>query len=186
MRTFYQTGDDNKIIEEEEVPEQEEVIKVEPTPSPTPTILPFKFLYTTPTPPPYDAHGNSFATAFNIGKIFGKTVLDGGIEVDSDFDYIRFAISEGGLYSIRTEGEVDTVGQLFDLNKNSISPLIDDVKYNKNFSIEQVFNSGQIAYLKLYAYNSEKGNFSIIFERIMPTPTPTTTPSPKPTLNPLS
>ena len=66
-----------------------------------------------------------------------------------------------GLYTIYTEGNIDTVGTLYDSNGNAIA-CDDDAGEHYNFSITARLNYGETYYIGVREYSGKSGNFSIM------------------------
>jgi hypothetical protein len=77
-----------------------------------------------------------------------------------DTDWYRLTVpSEGGLLSIRTEGSVDTILELYDSRENLIAED-DDSGENNNAWIDAVVQGGTV-YVKASAYDGQIGRYTL-------------------------
>lgn len=111
------------------------------------------------------------------------TSIMGGIDFSGDVDTLKFNIIEDGYYIIRSFGDTDTIGELYDSNKELVTGNDDsdyDYEYSNldeddfadvsvdefdddddlNFCIEEYLNAGDY-YLDVWGYKSEIGKYSL-------------------------
>jgi hypothetical protein len=96
-----------------------------------------------------DGYGNDFSSAYNLGTLAQtETARNGLIEVAYDVDFFKFTVPVSGIYTIRTTGTTDTIGQLYDNNTAAISGEIDD-QSDQNSIITVFLTSNSSYYLKV-------------------------------------
>ncbi len=94
------------------------------------------------------------------------TSISGGIDFSKDVDTFKFSITEEGNYIIRSYGNTDTFGAVFNSDKVLVADN-DDVYYDEdddagdlNFYIEE-YLTVEDYYLDVSGYESEMGKYSI-------------------------
>ena len=109
-----------------------------------------------PSPVQNNDHSNtrSGATSLSLG---GSS--SGQIEPGSDVDYFKVQVSNSGVLTVYTTGNLDTEGILQNSSGATLASNFDDGSGN-NFSIEQSLNSGTY-YIKVESYESSTGSYTI-------------------------
>lgn len=77
-----------------------------------------------------------------------------------DTHYYQFVAQRDGLYTLRTESELDTLGYLLDAQGRTLH-YSDDVyaPYDKNFFLQAELKAGQTYFVRLTARNDETGDY---------------------------
>lgn len=84
----------------------------------------------------------------------------GGISRKGEEDFYKFTVTKEGRYAIKTKGDTDTCGVLYDIDGQKLDSD-DDGGSGSNFKIKEHLNPG-IYYVKVYGYgNRETGLYSI-------------------------
>lgn len=112
-----------------------------------------------------ESTANSMKTAISIGLNSWK---NGSIDCSGDEVWYKFIAnsatahsdSNAGQYTIYTQGALDTMGYLYDSNCNLIAS--NDDCNGRNFSITATLTYNAIYYLKVKAWSSNTGTYSVI------------------------
>lgn len=107
--------------------------------------------------PTEDDHGDTFSTATNISV--GNSVL-GVIDFGGDNDYFKFTATQSGLFTIKTTGNTDTYGYLYNNSQSQLKS--NDDGDDTNFKIVYRLTSGATYYIRVKAYSSsETGSYTL-------------------------
>ena len=103
-----------------------------------------------------DDHSNtrSGATSLALGNS-----RSGHIKPGSDVDYFKVQVSQSGMLTVYTTGNLDTKGTLENSSETSLENDDDDgISYN--FKIERSIRAGTY-YIKVYSHNNSVGSYTI-------------------------
>jgi hypothetical protein len=85
----------------------------------------------------YDDHGDDFASATAVSQ---ASTTAGIFEAQGDLDIFRIEVEESGYLSVRTTGEMDTFGTLYDAKGTRLAS--NDDRYAPNFGMRRLLMSG--------------------------------------------
>jgi SH3 domain protein len=110
--------------------------------NPTPTPIP-----STPAP---GGTGGSFAAATKLNaSATSATAYNGNLATTTQNDYFEYTAAVAGIHLIKSSGNVNVVGELFDSDKGSIVSDNDDKGDGKNFVMGYKFKAGKKFYIKV-------------------------------------
>jgi hypothetical protein len=109
-----------------------------------------------------DDHSNTISLGSNV--LLNQTI-NGSIESEGDIDYFEFIPSESGLYLFVSLGEIDTVGEILDIDGNRIA-FNDDSPIDLNFRIKVSLKANTKYFIKVSHYNNYgRGNYQLAIYR---------------------
>lgn len=109
----------------------------------------------TNTGEPIDDHGNTFASATDLGVLLDDAIQSAGaLEIGGDTDFFKFQLLNDGNYSIYTESDLDNKGYLYNETEDLVD-FSDDRNFpeDRNFGFQRFLNAG-IYYIQALGYNS--------------------------------
>jgi|GEM_PF-5805925 len=105
--------------------------------------------------PQRDDHGDSPESATAIAP---DSATEGVIDPGGDRDFFRITVETAGFLTVRTTGDTDTVGTLFDATGTSLITNSEISKEDLNFLISYPVTAG-IYYLEVRGYGESDGEF---------------------------
>lgn len=108
-----------------------------------------------------DAYGSSFDSAIELYIQNFKPAFygEGSISTSGEQDYYKFTVPQTGTYIIYTTGTTDTIGTLYDSSRVQIA--YNDDNDGTNFGMQYHLTAGKEYYIKVGAYSSKTGSYSI-------------------------
>lgn len=103
-----------------------------------------------------DDYGDDCSHATTISS---SSVTGGVLDTNTDNDYFRLDLTQGGTLTIRSEGTIDTVGYLLDAACNQIA-YNDDGGSGLNFFIERTVAPGTY-YIRVRGYSGSTGAYTL-------------------------
>ena len=89
----------------------------------------------------------------------------GTIEESGSVHYYKFVPSVTGKYLFYTTGSTDTIGTLYDSSNNQLKYNDDAYISGNNFCVQHNLSAGQTYYLKVSAYGTGTGSYTLILSR---------------------
>lgn len=117
-----------------------------------------------------DDHSNTSSGATTISmSSSGVGSVSGSIETSGDVDYFKFTVpsGKGGTYWIYTTGSLDTKGWLYDSSQTELNYNDDNTTMggSNNFGIEHTLTASRTYYVKVGAYSTNTGSYTLNIAR---------------------
>ena len=103
-----------------------------------------------------DDHGDSRSNATHVSL---PSQMSGEIDPGDDEDYFRFEVSQRGAVLVRSTGDLDTIGSLYDSTGNEVATN-DDGGTSTNFRIRRELDAGTY-YVRVSSFGTGTGAYTL-------------------------
>ena len=91
--------------------------------------------------------------------------MSGSISQSGDYNWYSFTAPSAGQYTFTTTGSLDTIGELYTSMTGSRVAVDDDSGTGTNFRLTRYMSGGETVYLKVRAYNTRTGAYTVSVSR---------------------